>query len=90
MARLTAPDASYHSSWLEGVAEFDGAHRDGGGGEDWPLEELGNLRSFSRFVDALIDEALPETPENPGTYLARTCGSWTATRSWARWPSGTS
>ncbi|MFM9429808.1 GNAT family N-acetyltransferase [Arthrobacter sp. MP_2.3] len=73
MARLIAPDARYHSSWLEGSAEFDGAHRDGGGGEDRPLEELRDLRSFRRFVATLVDDALPESHRNPGyvpcTYL---------------------
>lgn len=73
MARLIAPDASYHSSWLEGSAEFDGAHRDGGGGQDWPLDELRDLDSFRRFVAFLLEDALPETPRKPGhvpcTYL---------------------
>ncbi|SKB82344.1 hypothetical protein SAMN05660473_02540 [Arthrobacter sp. 49Tsu3.1M3] len=40
MPRLIAPDVIYHTSWLEASAEFDGAHRDGAGAEDWPLEEL--------------------------------------------------
>ena len=73
MPLLVAPDVSYHSSWLEGSAEFDAAHRHGGGAEDWPLEELEDARSFRRFVDALIDDALPESPRKPGyvpcTYL---------------------
>lgn len=73
MPLLVAPDVSYHSSWLEGSAEFDGAHRDGGGAEDWPLEELKDVQSFREFVDALIDGALPESPRKPGyvpcTYL---------------------
>ncbi|WP_240630346.1 GNAT family N-acetyltransferase [Specibacter cremeus] len=73
MVRLIAPDVSYHSSWLDGSEEFDGAHRDGGGGEDWPLEELRDLPSFRRFVDALVNDALPESPRKPGygpcTYL---------------------
>ncbi len=73
MARLIAPDASYHSSWLEGSAEFDGAHRDGGGGEGWPLDELRNPKTFRRFVAFLLGDALPETPRKPGhvpcTYL---------------------
>ena len=73
MPLLVAPDVSYHSSWLEGSAEFDAAHRHGGGAEDWPLEELRDARSFRRFVDALIDDALPESPRKPGyvpcTYL---------------------
>ena len=73
MPRLIAPDISYHSSWLEGSAEFDGAHRDGGGAEDWPLEELKDAQSFRRFVDALLNDALPESPRKPGhvpcTYL---------------------
>ena len=59
MPRLTVPDVSFHSSWLEGSAEFEGARRDGGGAEDWPLEEL--------------KDALPETERRPGyvpcTYL---------------------
>ncbi len=73
MARLIAPDVSYYSSWLEGSVEFDGAHRDGGGGEDWPLEQLRDLPSFRRFVDTLVNDALPESPRKPGyvpcTYL---------------------
>ena len=66
MPRLIAPDVSYHSSWLEGSVEFDGAHRDGGGAEDWPLEELKDAQSFRRFVDALLNDALPESPRKPG------------------------
>ena len=73
MARLIAPDVTYHSSWLEGAVEFDGARRDGGGAEDWPLEQLKNPQTFGRFVDALLRDALPETPRKPGhvpcTYL---------------------
>jgi predicted acetyltransferase len=73
MPLLIAPDVSYHSSWLEGSAEFGGAHRDGGGAEDWPLEELNDAQSFRRFVDTLIKDALPESPRKPGyvpcTYL---------------------
>ncbi|MCI9868947.1 GNAT family N-acetyltransferase [Arthrobacter humicola] len=73
MPRLIAPDVRYHSSWLEGYAEFDGAHRDGAGAEDWPLEELEDDQSFRRFVDALVNDARPESPRKPGyvpcTYL---------------------
>lgn len=73
MSLLIAPDVSYHSSWLEGSAEFDGSRRDGGGAEDWTLEELEDARSFRRLVDALIAGASPETPRKPGyvpcTYL---------------------
>ena len=73
MPRLIAPDVSYHASWLEGSAEFDGAHRDGAGAEDWPLEELEDDQSFLRFVDALVNDARPESPRKPGyvpcTYL---------------------
>lgn len=72
MALLIAPDVSYHSSWLEGSAEFDGAHRHGGG-ECPPLEELRDALSFRRFVDTLLKDALPESPRKPGyvpcTYL---------------------
>lgn len=73
MPRLIAPDVIYHSSWLEGSAEFDGAHRDGAGAEDWPLEELEDDQSFRRFVDALVNDARPESPRKTGyvpcTYL---------------------
>ena len=73
MPRLIAPDVSYHASWLEGSAEFDGAHRDGAGAEDWPLKELEDDQSFLRFVDALVNDARPESPRKPGyvpcTYL---------------------
>lgn len=73
MARLIVPDMRYHSSWLEGSAEFDGAHRDGGGAEDWPLDDLKDTATFRRFVGALVNDALPETPRKPGyvpcTYL---------------------
>ena len=73
MPLLIAPDVRYHSSWLEGSAEFAGAHRDGGGAEDWPLENLKDAQTFRRFVDALHKDALPESPRKPGyvpcTYL---------------------
>jgi predicted acetyltransferase len=73
MPSLIAPDASYHSSWLEAAAEFDGGRRDGGGAEDWALEDLAEAESFRSFVDALRNAALPETPRKPGhvpcTYL---------------------
>jgi predicted acetyltransferase len=64
MALLVAPDVSYHSSWLEGSAEFAGAHRHGGG-ECPPLEELRDALSFRRFVDALVKDALPESSRKP-------------------------
>ena len=66
MPLLIAPDVSYHSSWLEGCAEFDGARLHGGGTEDWPLAELKDARAFSRFVETLVDDALPESPRRPG------------------------
>ena len=73
MPLLIAPDVSYRSSWLEGSAEFEGAHRDGAGAEDWDLAGLSDARTFRRFVQALIDDALPESPRKPGyvpcTYL---------------------
>ena len=73
MPLLVAPDVSYHTSWLEGSAEFAGTRRDGGGAEDWPLEDLKDAHSFRRFVDILINDALPESPRKPGyvpcTYL---------------------
>jgi predicted acetyltransferase len=73
MATLTTPDVRFHTSWLAGALEFEGAHRDGGGGEDWPLEDLRDPGTFARFVGALHADALPETARKPGyvpcTYL---------------------
>ncbi|MCU6480102.1 GNAT family N-acetyltransferase [Arthrobacter sp. A2-55] len=73
MATLITPDPRLHTSWLEGAEEFAGAHRDGGGGEDWPLEKLRDPEEFAIFVDQLIADALPETPRKAGyvscTYL---------------------
>lgn len=73
MARLIAPDARFHSSWLESAAEFDGLRQDGAGADSWPLEELQDPGAFSRFVEALVKDALPESPRKPGyvpcTYL---------------------
>jgi predicted acetyltransferase len=73
MPLLIAPDVSYHSSWLEGAAEFDGTRQDGGGSDGWPVAELKEARTFRRFVDSLRNEALPESPRPPGhvpcTYL---------------------
>lgn len=73
MPLLIAPDVSYHASWLEGSAEFDGTRRDGGGAEDWPLAGLGDARAFRCLVDSLVHDALPGSPRKPGyvpcTYL---------------------
>jgi predicted acetyltransferase len=73
MSTLIAPHASYHASWLEGFAEFDGAHLDGAGAQDWSLDDLKDAQSFGGFVDALTNDALPESPRKPGyvpcTYL---------------------
>lgn len=73
MATLIAPNTKYHSSWLDCAFEFKGAHRDGGGGEDWSLEGLQNPDTFKRFVDELVADALPDSPRKPGyvpcTYL---------------------
>ncbi len=73
MPRLIAPDARFHSSWLEAAAEFDGTRRDGGGADGWDLDELHNPGTFGRFVDFLLKDALPETPREdrfvPCTYL---------------------
>ncbi|MHA7306235.1 GNAT family N-acetyltransferase [Arthrobacter sp. TMN-49] len=73
MATLITPDTKYHSSWLESALEFEGAHRDGGGCEDWSLEDLQEPAAFGRFVDELLAYARPETPRKPGyvpcTYL---------------------
>lgn len=73
MATLMTPHVDFHSSWLEAAVEFDGVHRDGGGGEDWSLNDLRDPLHFGRFVDELVVAALPESPRKPGyvpcTYL---------------------
>ncbi|WP_354182383.1 GNAT family N-acetyltransferase [Arthrobacter sp. UYP6] len=73
MATLVLPDEKFHSSWLECAAEFDGAHRDGAGGQDWSLDDLQDPGAFRRFVAELLAEALPGTVPKPGyvpcTYL---------------------
>jgi predicted acetyltransferase len=73
MVTLTTPDVRFHSSWLEGAAEFDGGRQDGGGTDGWKLEDLKDPRTFGRFVDWLVKDSLPESPRKPGhvpcTYL---------------------
>ncbi|WP_186760547.1 GNAT family N-acetyltransferase [Arthrobacter alpinus] len=73
MATLLTPNVFFQSSWLEAAVEFNGAHRDGGGGEDWSLEDLRDPLDFGRFVDELVAAALPNSPRKPGyvtcTYL---------------------
>lgn len=66
MARLVVPDVRFHSSWLQGAEEFDGARQDGAGAEGWRLDELKDPQAFGRFVDTLIRDALPENPRKPG------------------------
>lgn len=73
MANLIVPDARFHSSWLEAAEEFAGARQDGGGSEDWSLDDLRDPVHFGRFVDELVADALPGSPRKPGyvpcTYL---------------------
>ncbi|VXC43593.1 GNAT family N-acetyltransferase [Arthrobacter sp. 8AJ] len=73
MAQLIVPDPALHSPWLEGTAEFQGAHLDGAGAEGWSPDDLQDPAVFGRFVDALIKDAQPETVRKPGyvpcTYL---------------------
>ena len=66
MARLIVPNVRFHSSWLQGAEEFDGARQDGAGAEDWRLDELKDPQAFRRFVDTLVKDALPENPRKPG------------------------
>ncbi len=73
MIQLVAPHPKYQASWLEGTAEFEGAHRDGAGIEPHPFSELHVPANFHQFTDALVADALAETPRAPGfvpcTYL---------------------
>lgn len=65
MAELVSPHTKYHASWLAGALEFDGAWRDGSGGQEWNLDELADPATFARFVAWLTADALPETPRKP-------------------------
>ncbi|TQJ38540.1 putative acetyltransferase [Arthrobacter sp. SLBN-112] len=73
MAQLIAPNVSFHRSWLEAAAEFGGARQDGAGADGWSLDDLKDAQVFGRFVDALVNDSLPETVRKPGlvpcTYL---------------------
>ncbi|MCU1565539.1 MAG: acetyltransferase [Pseudarthrobacter sp.] len=73
MAQLIAPHIEFHSSWLEAAAEFAGTRQDGAGVDGWSPEELKDVNTFGRFVDALVSDALPDSPREPGkvpcTYL---------------------
>ena len=73
MATLTTPHVRFHSSWLEGAAEFAGVRQEGAGADGWRPEELQDPHTFGRFVDSLVKDALPGTPRKPGyvpcTYL---------------------
>ena len=73
MAQLTAPNVSFHSSWLEAAAEFAGTRQDGAGADGWSVDDLQDAQVFGRFVDVLIKDALPDTARKPGyvpcTYL---------------------
>jgi predicted acetyltransferase len=69
MAQLVAPNAKFQSSWLEASAEFDSARQDGAGADGWSLDELKGPQGFARFVNALLNDALPENPRKPGYVL---------------------
>ena len=73
MAQLVAPNIKLHSSWLEAAAEFAGTRQDGSGTDGWDPDQLKDAGGFRRFVDALVSDALPESPRKPGmvpcTYL---------------------
>lgn len=66
MASLVHPDEKFHAAWLECAADFDGAHRDGAGGEEWLLEDLRDPGAFRRFVAELKAQAVPGTVLKPG------------------------
>jgi hypothetical protein len=87
MATLTLPEAKFHQSWLEAALEFDGVHRDGASGEDWPLESLREPGHFAPFADELVADTLPESPRKDG-YVPCTFFEWslTATPCWGPWP----
>jgi predicted acetyltransferase len=73
MAQLVAPNIKLHSSWLEAAAEFAGTRQDGSVTDGWDPDQLKDAGGFRRFVDALVSDALPESPRKPGmvpcTYL---------------------
>ncbi|RAX16593.1 GNAT family N-acetyltransferase [Pseudarthrobacter sp. AG30] len=73
MAHLTSPDTALHASWLEAATEFDGARMDGAGLDGWELEDFKDPTVFAQLVQALANDAKPETVRRPGyvpcTYL---------------------
>lgn len=72
MAELVAPDSKYHASWLEASQEFDGAWRDGAGGE-FLLDATKDPEAFSDYVQDLLNQVDPDAPRPkrhvPCTYL---------------------
>jgi predicted acetyltransferase len=68
MGTLVAPDVGFHRSWLEAVAEFEGAHLDGAGlpdpGPD--LEALADPERFAELVAALRANVHEDAPRPDG------------------------
>lgn len=65
MAKLVAPNTLYHQSWLAASREFDGAWRDGSGGEV-SFEQMEDVAQFQEYVQGLIKQAQPDAPRPDG------------------------
>lgn len=62
---LVDPHVRYHVSWLESVAEFDGAHMDGAGMATPDLAALADPARFAALVADLNAARRPEYPRPP-------------------------
>lgn len=72
MAELVAPNINFHWSWLAASREFDGAWRDGSGGEV-SFDDMQDARHFQNYVHGLLSQAAADAPRPDGhvpcTYL---------------------
>ncbi|GAA2752317.1 GNAT family N-acetyltransferase [Amnibacterium kyonggiense] len=62
MTELVRPDVRYHASWIVGVAEFGGQHKDGGSDLLEDVATLTHQDAFAAMVERLRADALEETP----------------------------
>lgn len=66
MTELVRPHIRYHTSWIVGVAEFGGRHKDGGSNLLEDVATLTHEDAFAAMVDRLLADALEETPRQEG------------------------
>ncbi len=64
---LVRPDARFHRSFLEAVADFGEAWADGSGQNAFPRSGLEDGREFAAYVQRLLADADPATPRAEGS-----------------------